>query len=109
MIRFPQLLRWIQWDAENSLGINIDAETKAIVFDKLLTDFNSANDAIGNEKYKKWLEVKFPNHDDLMNNAKPIKEWKEMGWLSSQRLFDILMFEYDEKYHFKNALECNVW
>ncbi len=103
MVKFPQLIRWIQWDSENKSGINTAAEDKANMLDGLINDLIRLN--LRDTDFDKWLQLDF--HLD----GKPIKikDLKNMPWLKSRNMFKILMNELSEEAKFKNALDCNVW
>lgn len=102
MVKFPQLIRWIQWDAENKLGTNTSAEDKARIIDELVSEFIE-QEKIG-DGYDSWLNLSFLHNKD----SSALTVFSDIPWMKSRKLFEILMHEADDG-NFKNALECNVW
>lgn len=104
MVKFPQLVRWIQWDSENKSGISSVAEEKANILDQLVEEFIS-NQTKSPYDFNVWLETKLEKNQ----NSKIISELEDMPWLKSRNMFKILMNESSEEAKLKNALDCNVW
>ena len=106
MLKFPQLVRWIQWDSENKSGIHTAAEEKVKLLDDLLEGFLKNK---GDLEFTGWLKYEVPA--SLSNNGEVflITKFDDVPWLRSRKLFDILMNEQAALSSFKNALECNVW
>jgi hypothetical protein len=102
MLKFPQLIRWIQWDAENKTGTNTSAEDKAKIMDELVADFLKQETV--DDRFKSWLSLSFSTSKD----TDVLQVFTEMPWMKSRKLFDILMHEADDG-NFKNAIDCNVW
>jgi|GEM_PF-3125115 len=112
MVKFPQLLRWIQWDSENKSGINTSAEDKAMLMDELVKDFQ-LNGMLGgetnsNKHFESWLNFDVPKSFYPTQPSFKINAFTDMPWIKSRKLFDILMKE-SEQGNFKNAIDCNVW
>lgn len=104
MLKFPQLIRWIQWDSDNRSGMNDVAEEKAKILDGLIGDYiGMAPEDIRSHNH--WL-----NSDcTIFGEGKKIKDMQEMPWLQSQKLFEILTKKFSEESRLVNALSCNVW
>lgn len=94
MLRFPQLVRWIQWDTENKQGHNISSLAKAELIDAAIANIAG----LANVDRIKWIE-----YDGIASlcDAYP--------WFRSRRLADILMSELHSDATIRNALRCNVW
>jgi len=108
MIKFPQFVRWIQWDADNKTGPIISSENKATILDSLIKNFIQNNN--GRQKtYKDWLQLSLPVNFYQTEKRKKIDDLDEIAWIKSETMFDILMFEFSEQHYFKNAFVCNVW
>ncbi len=103
MVKFPQLVRWIQWDSENKSGINTAAEDKANMLDGLINDLIKLK--LTDSDFDKWLQLEFY----LDGTPSKIEDLKDMPWLQSRNLFKIMRSELSEGAKFKNALDCNVW
>ncbi len=108
MIKFPQLVRWIQWDADNKTGPIISSENKATILDSLIKNFMQNNNGSG-KTYKDWLQLSLPITFYQTEKRKKIDDLDEITWIKSETMFEILMFEFSEKHYFKNAFVCNVW
>lgn len=109
MLKFPQLVRWIQWDLENKSGLNSNAEEKAILFDQLIDDFISKTDNEKNNEFARWSQFPFPKELNQGKQGIKIEELNELLWFKSPNMFKILMNDYSKEDKFKNALDCNVW
>ncbi|HWK07416.1 MAG TPA: P-loop NTPase fold protein [Puia sp.] len=106
MLKFPQLVRWIQWDSENRSGIHSASEEKVKLLDDLLEGFFKNKE---DPEFTGWLKYEVPA--SLSNNGEVflITQFDDVPWLRSRKLFDILVNEQNVLSSFKNALKCNVW
>jgi hypothetical protein len=110
MLKFPQLIRWIQWDTENKNGLSSSANIKAQLIDDAVAQLNSLSSI--EEKYKSWSYTELPADpkDMLSEELKAVFEMqKEMPWLRSLSLVDILVSEIDINATIDYALDCNIW
>lgn len=103
-LKFPQLVRWIQWDSDNKSGTNNVAEEKVKMLDKFIQDHIAKHSSSINN-YNEWLDTTCM----FSGSDKKIKDMEEMPWLKSQKMFEILMNEFSEESKLVNALSCNVW
>ncbi len=108
MLKFPQLVRWIQLDADNKPGLHT-SEDKAAMMDDLTRRFIKEFPGKDNALYDNWLRYEVPK--ELLQGVADTKigDFSEMPWLKSQNMFKILMSEFSDDAKFKNALNCNVW
>ena len=113
MVKFPQLIRWIQWDSENKSGLTTSAEDKARMMDELVENFLSSypTNTIGSQDgagFESWLNFEVPKSFYPNNVPFKINAFTDMPWMKSRKFFDILMKE-SKTGNLKNAIECNVW
>ncbi|MES1159867.1 MAG: P-loop NTPase fold protein, partial [Bacteroidota bacterium] len=106
MLKFPQLVRWIQWDSENKAGIHTAAEEKVKLLDELVEAYCKNSE---DQEFSRWLAHELPATYSHNGKAFSIYDYPEMPWLRSQKLFAILMNEKAGDSSFRNTLECNVW
>jgi hypothetical protein len=108
MVKFPQLIRWIQWDAENKSAMST-AEAKASIIDQLVETFIQKNKVHKARLYDQWLELEVPKEFLTGGQGIRMKELDAVPWLRSKDIFDLLMKEAGNEGRLKNALDCNVW
>jgi hypothetical protein len=106
MLKFPQLVRWIQWDSENKSGIHTAAEEKVKLLDDLVEAYCKNSE---DQEFTRWLAHELPATYSHNGKTISISDYPEMPWLRSRKLFDILMNEKAGDSSFRNTLECNVW
>ena len=110
MLKFPQLIRWIQWDTENKHGLSSSADMKAQLIDDAISEL-----LLGvkeEERYRYWKDEKY--YQDIKKDKRDkikhiIEMQKDMTWLKSQGLLNILISENSDEAQLSNALSCNVW
>ena len=110
MLKFPQLIRWIQWDTENRNGLSSSADIKAKLIDEAINELVMHDKH--EERFQYWNDASFLSRDEKITkeNIKLIIEMqKDMPWLKSQSLINILMSENTTEAKLDNALTCNVW
>lgn len=96
-LRWPQMVRWIQWEREEVLLYTVDPELKADFIDRQLdkitdTDFENA--------FEEWTKIL---------NGKKLDEKKHLLWLYDRDLFKVLWSDRKPEARLKKALECDVW
>jgi len=110
MTKFPQLIRWIQWDTESKNGLSTSPDLKAQLIDEAISEL--LTHSLQEERFQYWHDEKFKL--DGENNKKVkikiiIEMQKDMPWLKSQSLVNILLSENSLDASLNNALKCNVW
>ncbi len=108
MLRFPKMVRWIQWEDDIRLANQKTPKEKAAVVDgfsiKVCKNGNWENE------YKQWLEqdakLLIPS---LKQNESSIKYLDEGDWLKSKIFFQIIQKDFENDSLLENALKCNVW
>jgi len=107
MIRFPKMIRWIQWEDDASLSSQQSPGGKAATMDKLLKAFDNNGDI--DVAYQLFLgqKIEFLTHKDYPDGM-PIAAVHDSHWLKSKLFFQILHINRADEASFVNALHCNV-
>ncbi len=99
LLRYPQLVRFIQWEKEDKIINSKVPEDKANKIDEMISEFN----------IPKPIDIDDPN--TLQNWKLKVEslELEGFDWLKEDDLIKILTKFNDEKSRLINAIECNVW
>lgn len=88
MLRWPQLVRWIQWETGAQLGSGFNPQDKARSFE----------DNVGtSDTFDVWL------------NTFDKKEREKVGWLHDPQLYNFLKSEAQPEEALYKAIEVGVW
>jgi hypothetical protein len=109
MLKFPQLIRWLQWDTENKNGISTNAAAKALLIDKAVRELLTQDST--EDLYRYWYDEKhLADSDRPYDHIRTIIQMQaDLPWLKSQSLLNILLSERAEDAQLGNAFSCNVW
>jgi hypothetical protein len=109
MLKFPQLIRWLQWDTENKNGLSTNAASKALLIDNAVRQLLTQDST--EELYRYWYDEKhLADSDRPYDHIRTIIQLQaDLPWLKSQSLLNILLSERDEAAQLGNAFSCNVW
>lgn len=101
-LRWPQMVRWVQWEYEELLLHSAEPEVKAKHIDGLITTLGNELKN-GDDPYKKWLELL------AKNDTKDQKKCAHLKWLHDRDLFLLLHENKDEDSSLEKALQYDVW
>lgn len=93
-LRWPQMVRWLQWEYEEQLLHSSDPEEKAFFIDQLVSGLAPGKEI--DQVYKDWL-------DTLKTKDHPHK------WLYDRDLLHLLYTKNSEASRLVNALKYDVW
>lgn len=96
-LRWPQMVRWIQWEREEILLYTVDPEKKAEFIDKMIDEAIRDDETNRFENWKQRL-------DKL-----ELEKKKHLLWLYDRDLFALLTSNASPDASLKKALECDVW
>lgn len=108
MLRFPQMVRWIQTEHDEKLTQTKSSEEKAKMIDELFDSISS----------KEEFARKFNLDEQTQKNEYPFesKDGKryimyidEMPWLKSEVFYEIMQKDKTNESKLINALRSNVW
>jgi hypothetical protein len=107
MIRFPKMIRWIQWEDDSSLTSQLSPQRKAAAIDGLAAKLPA--DATAEVAYRQWLTqtLDFAQHKDHPAGL-PLSAVHDGHWLKSKLFVELLLLNPNEEANFTNALTCNV-
>jgi len=94
-IRWPQMVRWLQWEREEVLVFTNDPEIKAKEIDMLVKNIKR-----GNDSYKNWV---------ILLQSRGIEKDCNLKWLYDKDLFQLLHDHNDNNSSLEMALKCDVW
>ena len=86
MLRWPQVVRWIQWEGEAKLGPGTNPLEKA----------TSVEEAIAaSASYEEWIGQ--------------LTDATRLGWLQDKQLYQFLKSRKEEHERLSRAVETGVW
>ncbi|HKO98828.1 MAG TPA: P-loop NTPase fold protein [Pyrinomonadaceae bacterium] len=88
MLRWPQMVRWIQWDGETQVFAASSPLEKAEKFQRLIAE--TAN-------YNGWM-LKLTT-----------EKMDQIGWTKDQQLFDFVKSQQDDSNLLTDAVEMGIW
>ena len=88
MLRWPQVVRWIQWEGEAKLSVGTSAFSKAEALEDQLLKTTT------HQAWIKYLEKLDPNHAD---------------WMSDKQLYDFLKTPARDDEKLSSAVQTGVW
>jgi hypothetical protein len=94
-LRWPQMVRWVQWEHEDILLYSSDPEEKAGKMDELLNN----DDA----------KISYENWKSMLDKLNQVKEQKRLAWLYDRDLYDLLSKNSTVNSQLTNAIRYNVW
>jgi hypothetical protein len=88
MLRWPQVVRWIQWEGEAKLSVGTSALSKAEALEDQLLKTTT------HEAWIKYLEKLDPNHAD---------------WMSDKQFYEFLKTPARADEKLSSAVQTGVW
>lgn len=101
-LRWPQMVRWVQWEYEELFLYSSEPEVKAKHIDDLIKKLDTEL-ATGEDAYTKWLELLGEKDEQEKKKNAHLK------WLRDRDLFLLLHQNKGEDSSLENALHYDVW
>lgn len=94
-LRWPQMVRWVQWEHEDILLYSSDPEEKARKIDELMEQDNAKT------SYESWKS--------MLDKLDRVKDQRRLAWLYDRDLYNLLSRNVSTNSQMANAIRYNVW
>ena len=125
-LKWPQLVRWIQWEGDDELVLYNTTKDKARFLDELVINFIKDH----NGEFKKYLGIKNATPADeaaiqqsteelyniwndhcnkKLKNDATVTSVKKLAWLYDRQIMEVLLHDETSDSSFEKALTSKMW
>mgnify|MGYP001799383449 CR=1 FL=1 len=108
-LRWPQLVRWVQWENETRLMLSRDCLEKARFLDEAIHRVADRNPKDTEVAYPLWIQELLDLAAGPDSDGGPLDESALHSWMRDKELFHTLYEHRSEANRLEAALHCGVW
>lgn len=110
-LRWPQLVRWVQWEYERKLIVSRNCEEKARYLDEAMDRVEHQDPKDENAAYQYWLsELLSPATGTQFEEEPDVESEAALyPWMRDKELFQTLYKNRSKGNRLQEALVCGVW